>query len=119
MSEGNLPDMNDLFAHAQEMQRRLAETQQQIAATEVSGSSGGGLVTARVTGAGELVALSIDPRVLTSAGPPETAEAIADLVVAAVRHANMSAERLRERAMAPLANELGLGDGGVPSLPGL
>ncbi len=119
MAESNLPDMNDLFAHAQEMQRRLAETQQQLAATEVSGSSGGGLVTARVTGAGELVALSIDPRVLTSAGPPETAEAIADLVVAAVRHANESAERLRERAMAPLANELGLGDGGHPGLSGL
>lgn len=119
MSEGNLPDMNDLFAHAQEMQRRLAETQQEIAATEVSGSSGGGLVTARVTGAGELIALSIDPRVLTSAGPPETAEAIADLVVAAVRDANKSAERLRELAMAPLATELGLGDGGLPGVSGL
>lgn len=119
MSEGNLPDMNALLTHAQEMQRRLADAQEEIAKTEVSGSSGGGLVTARVTGAGELVALSIDPRVLTSAGPPETAEAIADLVVAAVRHANQSAERLRERAMAPLTEELGLGGAGLPGLPGL
>lgn len=119
MSEGNLPDMSALLAQAQQMQSRLADAQQEIAKTEVSGSSGGGLVTARVTGNGELVALSIDPRVLTSAGPPETAEAIADLVVAAVRNANESAERLRERAMAPLADQLGLGGAGLPGLPGL
>lgn len=116
MSEGNLPDMNDLFAKAQEMQRRLLETQEQIATTEVSGSSGGGLVTVRVTGAGELVGLSIDPRVLTNAAPPEAAEAIADLVLAAVRNGNETAERLRANAMGPLATEFGLGGAGLPGL---
>lgn len=119
MSEGNLPDMNNLFAQAQEMQRRLVETQEQIANTEVSGSSGGGLVTVRVTGAGELVGLSIDPRVLTNATPPEAAEAISDLVLAAVRNGNETAERLRTEAMGPLAAEFGLGGAGLPGLPSL
>ena len=119
MSEGQLPDMSNIFAQAQEMQRRLLEAQEQIARTEVSGSSGGGLVTVRVTGAGELVGVAIDPRVLTNAPPPEAAEAISDLVLAAVRNANEAANRLRDDAMAPLTAELGLGGAGLPGLPGM
>lgn len=118
MSEGHLPDMNNLLAQAQEMQRRLVEAQEEIAKTEVSGSSGGGLVTVKVTGAGELVAVAIDPRVIINHAPPEASEAIADLVLAAVRHANEAAAKLRDDAMSPLANELGLGGIGLPGLPG-
>ena len=117
MSDGTLPDMNSLFAQAQEMQRRLVETQERVAKMEVSGSSGGGLVTVRVSGEGELLALSIDPRVLTNSVPPEAAEAIADLVLAAVRNGNEVAAKLRDEAMGPLASELGLGGPG-PGLPG-
>jgi DNA-binding YbaB/EbfC family protein len=108
------PDMRGLFTQAQQAQRRLLAAQEEIARTEVSGSSGGGLVTARVTGTGELVALSIDPRVLVSGPPAETAEAIADLVLAAVRKATQGAERVRRQAVGPLASSVaGLG---VPGL---
>lgn len=116
MSEGNLPDMNNLFAQAQEMQRRLVEAQDQIAETEVSGSSGGGLVTVKVTGAGELVAVAIDPRVIINHAPPEASEAIADLVLAAFRNANEAAAKLRDATLGPLAAELGLGGAGLPGL---
>ena len=100
MSE-SVSDMSGLLAHAQQMQQQLVEAQETIARTEVTGSAGGGLVTARVTGAGELVGLSIDPRVVQSGPPTETAEAIADLVLAAVRNANQEAEALRERGHEP------------------
>jgi DNA-binding YbaB/EbfC family protein len=109
VSEG-APDIAGLLAHAQQMQQRLAEAQERIAQTEVSGSAGGGLVTARLTGTGELIGLAIDPRVLNSGPPAETAEAIADLVLAAVRNANQEAESIRAEAMGPLADSLdGLG----------
>jgi nucleoid-associated protein EbfC len=109
-------DMSGLFAHAQQMQRQLAEAQATIARTEVTGSAGGGLVTARVTGAGELVGLSIDPRVVETGPPAEAAEAIADLVLAAVRNANRDAEAFREQAMSPIADALG--GLGLPGLSG-
>jgi DNA-binding YbaB/EbfC family protein len=115
MSEG-LSDMSGLLAHAQQMQQQLVEAQESIARTEVLGSSGGGLVTARVTGAGELLGLSIDPRVLESGPPAEAAEAIADLVLAAVRDANQSADVLRSEAMGPIADALG--GLGLPGLSG-
>lgn len=106
MSEG-VSDMSGLLAHAQQMQQQLVEAQESIARTEVSGSAGGGLVTARVTGAGELIGLSIDPRVVQSGPPAEVSEAIADLVIAAIRNANHDAKELRAEAMGPIADALG------------
>lgn len=115
MSEG-ASDLSGLLAHAQQMQRRLVEAQETIAQTEVSGSAGGGLVTARLTGTGELLGLAIDPRVVNSGPPAEVAEAIADLVLAAVRNATQEAELIRAQAMGPLADTLG--GLGLPGLPG-
>ena len=54
--------MQQLMKQAQKMQRQLTEAQEELAATEVEGSAGGGLVQAKVTGNGELLAVTIDPR---------------------------------------------------------
>jgi len=99
-----------LMAQAQQMQQQLLDAQEQLARTEVTGTAGGGLVTATVTGAGELTGLVIDP----SAIDPGDPEGLADLVVAAVRDANRAAAELQQHAMGPLAGGLG----GL-SLPGL
>jgi DNA-binding YbaB/EbfC family protein len=104
--------MSALMAQAQQMQQQLMQAQQELAAAEVSGTAGGGLVTATVTGAGELVGLVIDP----SAVDPSDAEGLADLVLAAVRDANRAAAELQQQAMGPLAQ--GLGGGGL-GLPGM
>jgi DNA-binding protein YbaB len=99
-------DTSDLFTEAQQAQRRLAAAKQEIARTQVSGYSAAGLVTARVTGAGELVALSIDPRLLASGSPAQLAETVPDLVLGAVRNATQAAERVRTQAVGPLVANL-------------
>jgi nucleoid-associated protein EbfC len=106
------PDIAALMAQAQQMQQQLAAAQQELARTEVTGTAGGGLVTATVTGAGELVGLVIDP----SAIDPSDAESLADLVLAAVRDGNRAAAALQQQAMGPLAGALG---GGGLDLPGM
>jgi DNA-binding YbaB/EbfC family protein len=103
--------MAGLMAQAQQMQQQLLAAQEQLARTQVTGTAGGGLVTATVTGAGELVGLTIDP----SAIDPTDAEGLADLVLAAVRDGNRAASELQQQAMGPLAGGLGGGLG----LPGL
>jgi DNA-binding YbaB/EbfC family protein len=103
----SVSDMSGLLAHAQQMQQQLVDAQEAIASTEVTGSAGGGLVTARITGSGELIGLSIDPRVVESGPPAQVADAIADLVLAAVRNANQDADELRAEAMSPIADALG------------
>ena len=54
-------DMSGLLAQAQAMQEQLFRAQEELAETQVQGSAGGDLVTATVTGAGELVGLVIKP----------------------------------------------------------
>jgi DNA-binding YbaB/EbfC family protein len=108
---GQAGGLAGLMAQAQQMQQQLLAAQEQLARTEVSGTAGGGLVTATVTGAGELTGLVIDPVAID----PGDAEGLADLVLAAVRDANRTAAELQQAAMGPLAD---LGGGGL-SLPGL
>ena len=90
MFPGGGVDMQQLLQQAQKMQQELAAAQQELAETSVEGSAGGGLVKATVTGSGELTALEIDPRAVD----PEDTETLADLVVAAIRDANNSAQEL-------------------------
>jgi DNA-binding YbaB/EbfC family protein len=114
-------DLQQLLAAAQQMQSHLANAQQELADAEVEGTSGGGLVTARVNGQGELVDLTISAAAIDPADPAETAQTLADLVLAAVRDAYRAVSDLQQEKMGPLAAGLsgGLGQPGIPGLPGL
>ena len=92
-------DMSGLLAQAQAMQAQLMQAQQELADTQIEGSAGGGLVTATVSGTGELITLSIKPEAVD----PEDTETLADLVVAAVRDANGRAQALASAKLGPLA----------------
>lgn len=76
-------DMNALLAQAQAMQAQLQNAQSELEATTFTGTAGGDLVEATMTGAGELTGLVIKPEAID----PEDAEGLADLVLAAVRDA--------------------------------
>ena len=104
------PNMQQLMKQAQKMQQQLAQAQEQLAATEVSGTAGGGLVTATVTGSGEVLALKIDPKAVD----PDDVESLEDLVVAAIRDAASNAQELQQTTMGPLAG--GLGGLGLPGM---
>ncbi|MCA1221485.1 YbaB/EbfC family nucleoid-associated protein [Streptomyces sp. 8L] len=106
---GGQPNMQELLQQAQKMQQDLAKAQEELAATEVEGQSGGGLVKARVNGSGELKGLVIDPKAVD----PEDAETLADLVLAAVQAANDNAQQLQQQKLGPLAQGLG----GMPGMP--
>ena len=115
-------DLQQLLAAAQQMQDHLMSAQQELADAVVEGTSGGGLVKARVNGQGELVDLIISPEAIDPADPAETAQTIADLVLAAIRNASSIVADLQQEKMGPLAAGLGqpgLGPGGLPDIPGL
>jgi DNA-binding YbaB/EbfC family protein len=107
-----MPDMQQILQQAQKMQEQLVEAQQELAEAEVTGSSGGGLVTATVAGSMELKNHTIDPSIVD----PEDTETLSDLVVAAVRDATHNAQQLTEEKLGPLAGGFG---GGMPDLGNL
>ncbi len=102
-------DMQQIFQAAQQMQAQLMNAQQALADTEVTGTAGSGAVRAVVSGAGELLDLTIDPSVIDTADPAETAATVADLVLAAVRDAGRAAADLQQQ-------QLGALSGGVPGM---
>ena len=107
---GGPPNMQQLMQQAQRMQRQMAEAQEQLAKTELTGTAGGGLVTATVTGAGEVMAVKIDPQAVD----PDDVESLEDLVVAAIRDAAHNAQELSAQKMGPLTG--GLGGLGLPGM---
>ena len=104
------PNMQQLMKQAQKMQQQLVEAQAKLAETQVTGSAGGGLVSATVTGAGEVLSIKIDSKVVD----PDDVESLEDLIVAAIRDAASNAQELQQTAMGPLAG--GLGGLGLPGL---
>jgi len=106
--------MQQMLKQAQKMQQQLAEAQEELANTEVQGTAGGGLVTATITGGGELRGITIDPKVVD----PDDVETLQDLVVAAVRDAHAAAGKLAEAKIGPVTGGLGgaLGGLGIPGL---
>jgi nucleoid-associated protein EbfC len=100
--------MQQLMKQAQKMQQELEAAQAELAAAEVTGSAGGGLVTATLTGSGELTAITIDPKAVD----PDDIETLQDLVVAAVRDAHEAVTRLANEKMGPVTG--GLGGLGLP-----
>ncbi|MEU6573359.1 YbaB/EbfC family nucleoid-associated protein [Streptomyces sp. NPDC046805] len=105
---GGQPNMQQLLQQAQKMQQDLARAREELANTDVEGQAGGGLVTATVTGVGELRALKVDPKVVD----PEDTDTLTDLIVAAVQAANENAQTLQEQKLGPLAQ--GMGGSGLP-----
>ena len=102
-------DMSGLLAQAQAMQEQLINAQQELADMQIEGSAGGGLVTATVSGANELLGLVIKPEAVDLSDT----ETLADLIVAAIRDATNKAQAVAASKLGPLAGGLGLG-GGLP-----
>lgn len=103
-------DMNALMKQAREMQEQMARAQEE-AKTELSeASAGGGMVTVKANGAGELVEVSIDPRAIDADDP----ELLADMVLAAANEAlRGAAQQVETKLRSQMPDLGGLG------LPGL
>jgi nucleoid-associated protein EbfC len=103
--------MSALLAQAQQMQQELMAAQQRLINTEVHGKAGGGLVEVTTTGSGEVVAVTIDPKVVD----PDDVETLQDLIIGALADASKQVTALAQQQLGPLAG----GMGGALGLPGL
>jgi DNA-binding YbaB/EbfC family protein len=95
--------MRQIMKQAQMMQEQLAKAQADLAQRTFVGSSGGGMVTATVTGGPELVSIQISPEVVD----PDDVEMLEDLVVAAVRQAMDDAVKAANDQLGGLTGGLG------------
>jgi len=95
----------NMIKQAQKMQEDLLKMQAEMEDKTYTAGSGGGAVTAVVTGKHELLELKIEP----DAVDPEDVEMLQDMIVAAVNEAMRKAESSMSESMSKLTGGLNLG----------
>lgn len=93
----------DLMKQAQAVQERMQQVQEEMAALEVDGESGAGLVKVTMNGQHEVRRVSIDPTLLS-----EDREVLEDLVAAACNDAVRKVTAKQQEKMSGMASGLGL-----------
>jgi len=100
-------NMNQFAKQAQALQANMQKAQAEIAALEVTGESGGGMVKVIMTGRHEVKRVQIDPSV-----SGEDREMLEDLITAAI---NDAVHRVESASQAKMAAAMG----GISLPPGM
>ncbi|HET7153958.1 MAG TPA: YbaB/EbfC family nucleoid-associated protein [Hyphomicrobiaceae bacterium] len=102
-----MKDLMKLMKQAGEIQGRMQKMQEELAALEVEGQSGAGLVTVRLNGKMEARGIKIDPSLIK----PDEAEMLEDLILAAFQDAKGKAETAVQAKMQEVTGGLQLPPG--------
>ncbi len=102
--KGMAGGMAGLMKQANQMQVKMKKLQEELAMREFSGTSGGGAVTAKVNGDNKVLALTINPEVLTSGD----AEMLQDMVISAVNDALKTAKETSSQEMSKITGGMSL-----------
>lgn len=97
-----MPNMQNMMAQAQQMQKKMAE---EVALIRVEASAGGGMVTVKMDGHKNVTAVKIDPEV---AGDVEMLQ---DLFMAASNEATKKVDEETQRKMSGMLGGMGLPPG--------
>ena len=93
-----------MFAQAQNVQRRLVKLREEMKERIVEGAAGGGLVTAFANGNGEVVKISVKKEAVD----PADVATLEDLIVAAVQKSQEEAQKLQQAEMAKVTGGMHL-----------
>ena len=103
-----MADFLGLMKQAAELKSKMESMQAELDQIEVTGTSGGGLVSVTLSGKGEMKSVKIDETLIN----PSEKEIVEDLIVAAHADARRKAEALLQEKMKDVT-------GGLPLPPGM
>jgi DNA-binding YbaB/EbfC family protein len=98
-----------MMRQAQQMQKKMAQIQEELASRSVEASAGGGMVRCVVSGKQEVLSLTIDREVVN----PDDVEMLQDLILAAVNEGMKKSQEMVASEMGKIAGGMGL------NIPGL
>jgi len=98
--------LSQLMRQAEAMQANMQKAQDELAATEVEGQAGGGMVKVVVTCKHEVRRVTIEEALLR-----DDKEMLEDLIAAAFNDANRKVEQTVQQKMSSIAGGLGLPGG--------
>ncbi len=103
-----MKDLMGVMKNLGEMQARMQKMQDDLAALEIDGQAGAGLVKVTLTGKGDMKRIAIDKSLMK----PDEAEILEDLIIAAAQDAKAKLDVEMQVRMQEVA-------GGLPMPPGL
>jgi hypothetical protein len=103
-----MPDFLGLMKQATELKSKMETMQAELDRMEVEGTAGGGMLTLKISGKGDLRGVHVDETLLK----PDQKEIVEDLIVAAHADARRKLETLLQDKMQAMT-------GGLPLPPGL
>ena len=101
-------NIGNMMKQAQQLQKKMADVQEELNSLEVEGISGGGLVKVTATAKGEIKRITLDDSLMK----PEEKEITEDLIVAAINDAKQKGETKAQEKMKDIT-------GGLPLPPGM
>lgn len=101
---GGLGDMAKLMKQAQEMQSKMEDAQARLEDVTVEGEAGAGMVKVTMTAKSEVKSVSIDPALFV----PDDREVVEDLIVAALKDAQVKAAEAAQSEMGKVTDGLNL-----------
>ncbi len=103
-----MKDLMGMMKQVKVMQEKMQQMQDELQSMEIEGRSGAGLVTATLTGKGDVRSLKIDPSLMK----PDETEILEDLIIAAIQDAKGKVEAAMQSKMSEIT-------GGLPLPPGM
>lgn len=97
-------NIQGLMKQAQMMQRKMQEAQEKLAGTEITGTSGNGMVSVVLNGKSEMKKIFIDKSLAS-----DDMEMLEDLIVVAYNNAHAQVEALAEEGMKEATGGVNLG----------
>jgi nucleoid-associated protein EbfC len=102
-----MKNLGNLMKQAQQMQARMEEMQAKLAAAEITGQSGGGMVSITLNGKGIAKSVKIDRGLIDPSDP----EVLEDLIVAAINDARGKLDSYAQEKMSEVTGGLQLPGG--------
>jgi DNA-binding YbaB/EbfC family protein len=96
-----------MMKQAQQLQTKMADMQQKLQQVEMSGMSGGGMVTISINGKGEMKSIKIDPALANA----EEVDILEDLIIAAFNDAKAKIDNHTAEEMSKVTGGLNLPGG--------
>ena len=99
--------LSQLMKQAQEIQKNLKKSQEELESLRVTGESGGGMIKLDMTGGYDAHQISIDPQLLNT----DDQEMLEDLIVAAINDATRKIAAQSTDKIVDMADGIGLPPG--------
>jgi nucleoid-associated protein EbfC len=114
MPQPKMPNMQQMLAQVQKMQKDMEEAQEALKNEVVEASAGGGMVVVKVSGDLVVQSVRIDPEAVD----PDDVDMLSDMVLAAVNEAVRAAQELATTRLSGVTGGLDAGAFGGLGLPG-